>query len=388
MTIIDRLEIEHVVSECTTKRLPDILGNLFVTNNIEFDDIFMFNFQTDYKFYVNVFKCAAKYCVNKIEKGRVDEILQDVIFKIKCDGYTNSPYELGMVNRDYIACHFIEELLLYTFKVIDTVDFLDLVELLLRNEEIDPDVIKFILLKHTHLLDIRLLSELIRFQLYTPDDIIDFLIEKNKSVDYETIHSLVQDIFIDRDMFISFVYAVFNRFEIDTDTHKVRPYTRNKNEIQLLNDLRNHIHNMLYVDGDLEMYTMINNAYVYYLNKNNRTQSNLYNAYLLWIAGKENEVVDNFMNYGFEEPIDLYEEEVWHQFTFEAFIKDYIHQINDFGGYDLFVLLFNINRFKILHHNQMELIHIVLSELAETEEGYYIQGALDNKMYLFLNSTK
>ena len=391
----------HIITQMSTKKMAWELSQMFYTRE-EFnsDDIFFLRFQCPHKFYLDVFKHLYFFVIKQLDKGKIDEVLMGVFSKLIINEYPNKNDKNDYPNPDYIVSRFLESVLLYVMREYGNYNIAcQIITTVCASNDVNPSVIKEIVIRNRELLTLDIIRDVIRSEILVTDDIIDILVEMNKYYDNDTIDETIADLYFNKDLLLTFTRSVMRRFQITVDEHIlkngkiqikeiVRPIYRNSNEKELLLHLREYLSEIIYSSAELEMFEFISNTFTQYMADGNKYLSDLYNEYLQWLGSKDRDEnkSKNFHQYGFEEG-DFWYEEAYDELATNLFIKGYILEIDKLNDFDLFIRIFNVNRFKLFQYKNLIPISYRVSFASEYSE-WYVNNGLDIDMYLFLNPMK
>lgn len=391
----------RILTEMSTKKLAWELSQMFYSRD-EFnsDDLFFLRFQCPYKFYLDVFKHLYFFTIKQLDKGKIDEVLMSVFSKLIIDEYPLKNDKNEYPNPDYIVSRFLESVLLYVMREYGNYNIAcQIITTVCSSDDVNPNVIKEIIIRNRELLTLDIIRDVIRSEILISDDIIDILIEMNKYYDNDTIDDIISDLYFNKDLLLNFTKSVMRRFRIVVDEKTLKsgkiliketviPIYKNKNEKELLLHLREYLSEVIYSSAELEMFEFVTNAFTVYMADGNKLLSDLYNEYLHWLGSKERDEnkSKNFHQYGYEEGDFWYEDAYWELST-DLFIKGYILEIDKLTDFDLFIRIFNVNRFKLFQYKNLIPIAFRVSFASDYSE-WYVDNGLDINMYLFLNPNK
>ena len=392
MRIMDE-ELQHVICEMTTKNMYSDLAMLFITlPQMTLDDLFLLEHQISSKFYINVFKYLVTYSKKKIDNGSINSIVDDIIIKLEADSYSNiKEYPNGSVVRNSLIVGYLDNIIEHSYIKLPHMDFLILIDNIFYGKGIATDIMKTLLLKHKHINILNILSTVISKDYFSVSDLLDILVDRNKYADISSIESFINYMFVDREKMIELMYELMKRYKMilgdDGSSYKVTHISNNKSERELYDNIRRMLFNVIYGEADMDLYNFANGSYTRYAMEGDTKRQLLYNKYQLWCASPERYItrVKNFTNNSYEEPDDMFDDNEWSIFSKDVFVKQYIFDIEDTGGFNLFIKGFNVSRLKIFQFNNSEqIMHLVNRIQSNEDAGYFIKGS-DPKIYYFLD---
>ena len=390
--MVDREELEFIVSQMSYKNMYEDLAMMFVTQDyMTSNDIFIHDFFTKPEFYVEVFKSILNYAAYMIKNHRADEICRDIIMKLSCVSYETGLIVENQLNREAIVSEFIERLLL-TFQEFGTQQDLSIaMQLICDNENINPNVLKHILIHNRNLDSLDIFLSIMSSGYFNFQDTIDLLIHRNTYTDYTTIDDFLYRILIDENKVVPFMYAVMDRFILFQNPDgsiDVMHKSKDKNEIDLLNHLREFLFNYIFGVAETDLFTLVNSVYAQCQVENNIAMQMIYNKYQLWVTDMErfNSRVQNYTDHHYEEPVDMYDEQTWQQFRYNPYVVSYIADLETSTNFGVFIKCFNINRLRIFKDGNSELSKFIMEGLTYDEvTANYVMSGLDLNVYYFLD---
>lgn len=390
--MVEREELEYIISQMSGKNMSQDLAMLFITqDNVSCDDIFLRDFFTPPQFYVDVFKSILSYCVYMIKNYRSDEICRDVVMKLSCFSHQTELVVDKLVNKDAIISEFIEKLLLAFQEYGSQSDLSIAMGMICENTNIASSVVKHILINNRRLDSLDVFTNIISSGYFNYQDVIDLLIHRNTYTDYTTIDDFLYKILIDENEVIPFLYNVMERFTLFPNPDgsiTVYHKTKNKNEIDLLNHLREFLFNYIFGIAETDLFSLVNSIYAQYRDENNPAMQMVYNKYQLWVTDVErfNNRVANYIDHHYEEPIDMYTDEIWQEFRYNPNVISYIADLETSTNFGVFIKCFNIMRLRIFQDGNTELSRLIMENLTYDEvTANYVTAGLDLNVYYFLN---
>lgn len=391
----------HIITEMSTKKMAWELAQMFYSRE-EFtsDDLFYLRFQCPYKFYLEVFKHLYFLTIKKLDSGKIDDVLMNVFTKIYIDYYPNKTDKNDFVDPNYLVSRFLESVLVYVMKEYSNYNIVcQIITTVVSGNSVDSSVIKEIIIRNRELLTLDIIRDVVRSEILSSSDIIDILVEMHKYFDNDTIDEIISDIYFNKELLLKFTRAVMARFKISLDEIYERngnikakevifPKYKNKNEKELLIHLREFLTDIIYSSAEIEMFEFLNKALQGYLESGNIYLSDIFKDYIHWFSSSEREKVrsKNFYKYGYEEG-EVFSIDTINELAMDIFTKAYIIEIDKLSEFDIFLRVFNVNRFLIFQFkNYIPVAYRI--DFAYDYSSWYIDNGLDMDMYLFLNPKK
>ena len=390
--MVDREELEYIIAQMSHKNMSQDLAMFFITQDyVTVNDIFYHSFFTQPQFYVDVFKSILDYAVYMIKQYRSDEICRDILMKLSCFDYSTELVVNGRTNPDALVSELIEKMLMAFQEFGAPQDISIAVSIIQDNPNISSSVLKYILLHNRRLDSLDMFLNIMSSGYFNYQDTIDLLIHRNTYTDYTTIDDFLYRILLDTDAVIPFLYSVMQRFAIYTNqdgSMSVYHKSKDKNEIELLNHLREFLFNYIFGVAETDLFNCVNGIYAQAKNENNTAAQLIFNQYQLWVTDKErfNTRVANYTDHHYEEPVNMFDEQIWHDFRYNAYIINYITNLESSDNFMVFIKCFNINRLRIFKDGNSELAKLIMERLTKDENtANYVMAGLDLNVYYFLD---
>ena len=138
-------ELEHIITQFGIHNMYSDMAMLFITQDIQYEDIFRNSYVVPFSFYKKVFSYMWAYIVDKINKGQIDIVIRDIFMKLKCNEITNKKYDEAVINMDYFSGLIIKHTLLTLVKRADYNGVNFIIDILHVNPNINNRVIYQIL---------------------------------------------------------------------------------------------------------------------------------------------------------------------------------------------------------------------------------------------------
>lgn len=391
---INREELDHIISQFSGRNMYKDMAMLFITQDLNYDDIFLIDYSTNQNFYRNTFNYIYAYIINKIDRGQLDLAIRDVFSKLKCYNYLNKLFLEGIVLRDGFSSRLIENTMLHLLKDNSLDDLVFLIDTLMINPEINSDVIYKIIMKHPDMCHQYIISSLIASEHFGPDKILDMIVQRGKVVDRETLRELVLEIFNNKDMLLDFSRCVFANYTVFcnsiTSNGKMNVSIKSKSNgerREVLDNLRELLMEIMWIDAELEFYDFLTDAKAKHKNNKDIYYSGIYNTYIQWLGSKvrEQSAFGNMLWMGYEEDLGLMQISLdcLNDLSHDICNIRYITGVDNLSGYDLFIRVFNLNRFKMCHFNNTDTLKRRIPDM-EYANRVAVQMGIDLDFYIFL----
>lgn len=389
---IKREELDHILTQFSWKNLYEDMAMFFITQDMDFDDMFCKDWVVEPSFYKNVFRVIYAYVINKIDRGQYELAIRDVFLKIKCNRYDARVAIDGRINRDGLSILLIKKTLEYLVRDGDIDTANHFIDICMVNPNFNRDVMFGILKSAPDLCHQSILSNLISGEYLSIEDIYELIIMRAKVTPLSTIKDLVLEIFNNKEMLLGFASCVYKEYNIWIDTKgddkTIHLDNKSKGERkEIVDNLRDFMIEIIWIDAELEYYDFLNESKVAHRSCKNMYMAQIYDIYIRWFGSKSRE--ENFMsNYiwtGHEENCDeLYlNDQALGDISRDVCMLKYITDMGLLDGYDLFIRMFNINRFLISNYNNFGTIKRHIDNNIESNSPF-IWLAVDTSFYIFL----
>lgn len=390
---ISRSELDHIMSEFSRNNMYYDMAMFFITQDIDYDDVFSLDYNMPASFYKNVFSVIYKYVITKIDKGQMDNAIRDVFVKLRCYNYLTKPALKGIILRDCYSCRLIEFTLKYLVRDgdLDSANFL--IDNLMICPEVNNKVIYTMMLKNPELCHQHIISNMIDGEYLDIEQVFELILERAKVTPISTIKELILQIFNNREMLLHFAACVFHQYRIWIEPKSdkksvVHVDNKNKGErASIIDSIREFLIEIIWIDAELEYYDFLNESKVRHKSEKNIYLAGVYDTYIKWFGSKmrEQNSFKNMLWCGYEEDLGAMniDEECLRELSLDLCNLIYITDMEMLDGYDLFIRMFNLNRFKLGYHRNTATIRRRIISCMESNE-LYLSLAMDMDFYIFL----
>ena len=389
---ISREELEYIIDQLTIKNMPQDLAMFFITQDIDYDDIFYDEWRAPVKFYKMVFAYIFEYIKTKIDKGQIDSAVRDVFMKLPCYRYEKKLVINKTPCRDAFAVALVRGTLLHLYSNNDLDGINHIINVLLSGSDFNPTVIYEILRDEPELCHQYIISNLISGEYLNANQVFELLLERAKVTTMETIRQLILEIFNNKDMLLEFAAVVFSHYLIRTYKKDDKIVVDVKCDCG--GERREHIDNMrefmkeiIWIDAELEFFDFLEETKSRYAKIKDMYLAGIYDTYSRWFGSKyrEETALTNMLWNGYEEDLDRMslDIEAMNTVSRDALNIIYIGDGRLLDGYELFIKLFNLNRFMLsIHRNTFTIREIIMSNLEDNNLA--VNLAIDLSFYIFL----
>ena len=393
---ISREELNYIMRQFSWKNMSFDMSMFFITQDIDYDDVFLVDFMTDKQFYIDVFRHIWAWCKGKIDNGNIKAVCMDVILKLRCEDITDEMcYDTGWVRRDWFAHALIRQILQYMVVRFDPNEINTVIDHIIVNEGVDRRCLLPILLSDPQLCQDVILENIIRQEYLDTDDILMLILERGKVLDDDTIRGLILGVFYNQTMLLDLAYSCMKYYDISWSVNNdcinadVINRITDEETKHVLDVIRGMISDIVYVEAEYDFYDFLEDCRLTYLSIGDNHRSGLYLIYQRWMVSdtREKNQIPNLLELSYE---DLESETGFDINNFDTIMSDikmleYLKMVESMDGFELFKRMFNINRFKLCQYGRVGMIaDKVTSAANDYMNTRMIQMACDINFYLFL----
>lgn len=393
---IPREELEYIMRQFSYKNMSFDMCMFFITQDIDYDDIFLTDYVTEKEFYIEVFRHIWAWCMNKINNGNIKQLCMDVILKLRCENINEEmAYPNGAINRDWFAYALLKQIMQYMVVRFDPEAINTVIDHIVVNEGVDRRCLLPILLSDSQLCQDAILENIIRQEYLDTDDILKLIIERGKVIDDDTIRGLVLGVFYNQTMLLDLANSCMKYYDISWSINE-NDITANVENLIIdpeirhtVDVIRGMIMDIVYVEAEYDFYDFLESCRLEYMTVGDNHRSGLYAAYQRWMISDKRETnsIPNYLELQYE---DSQADTLFNSNNMDTIMSDvrmlqYIIMTESLDGFDLFKRVFNLNRFYLCQYGRTELIGDKVTEAATDQRNIsMIQMATDPKFYLFL----
>ena len=389
-------EVKHIMREFYRLNMTRDAAMMFITQlDVSLDDLMMYEYKNK-KYHKAVWQYITEYTIDKINNGKYESIINDIIPKLEISEYRANGKEY--YDRDYLICSY---LLIVFSKLIEEgmFDMYSFTLSLLQIQGIDNTILANIIINDYRLLSPQLIMNYLDLGLLDPVIFCKILISNKDSYDTFWIEKLVE-IYMSENTRILELFIYLNEVIEYKAVRKKNSYefikvtncnTKDKKTFEYIMGI---VCKRIVIDANIMHLTKINNAIETYREEKERNIAilNSYRDYLDWFISimeniKSEELLSNYINEGGEEGTD-FPDEFYQNFRYEVLHMNDIGSIVELEDYEFFLRMFNMNRFKIYSFLNEELVEKTLSKLSSDDERLILaEIALLEETYIALNLT-
>lgn len=380
--LISREEKTHILKEFISKNMYKDLAYFFITqDDIEMNDIFIFENFIDKEFYINVFKEIFLYFINTIEnRSSVNfDAFRRTISKFDFTHYIKgtdliTPREVKENVRSYVCSSYIETVIKYLtdLRLDDSLNIF--ISELYNNKYIPGEyIISNIICDDRFEFNFKTIEYCIHNSLISIEEFVDtFYIYKSR-YDDDFLNNQLFELFYDKNNMLILLKILFNKYYIHEDkTGKiVMEYACLYSSLEqykgveyirkfLMDILKNDIERDLFFD-------FIEKGRNHFIACSDKVRAIIYDKLFNWYADNldSDKFSENFLN---KKYVDTYEE---FPLSHEDILKmmsdvntlNYLSNYEEFDTYNSFIRMINISRFKFFSYRRSGGINSMISRV-------------------------
>lgn len=393
---ISREELDYIMRQFSYKNMSFDMSMFFITQDIDYDDVFLTDYVTDKQFYIDVFKHIWAWCMKKINDGNIKQMCMDVVLKLRCQDLTDEMcYDTGYVRRDWFAYALIKQILSYMVVRFDPEAINTVIDHIMVNEGVDRRCLLPILLSDAQLCQDVILENIIRQEYLNTDEILRLIIERGKVIDDDTIRGLVLGVFYNQTMLLDLAESCMrfydinwkiNENDIDVNCNCILVDEETKHVVETI---RGMISDIVYVEAEYDFYDFLEACRLEYLQSGDNYRSGLYTIYQRWMISEKREQcqIPNMLELSYEDnPCETgFDVNNFDTLMSDVKMLEYIISTESMDGFDLFKRVFNLNRFYVCQYGRAGLISEKITQaVTDSVNLQMLKLATDMKLYLFL----
>ena len=385
-------EIEHIIKEFITKNMAKDLAMLFITqDDIEYDDFKYFTWDNKYKktFY-DFFDYLNAYICEFIAKEKFDNII-NILYKLPLYSYKPIEDKYG-IDNDYICTKIFNNIISILCNDISTYRFEELFSFLAMKNE---DLCKGFILCNWRLLNEEHMRVILLAEWLNPNDWIQVILQQyRRTGDINLIPRIIDSCIVDTYYMIPLVDNIFNRYRFSTSiiNNKAKvvydiPLTDNSRMKRAIEMMRSYLCSKIQSDADFEIYNFLETSRLRYLESRDILRASIYDSIVKYLFGGNNTKnrIKDMIIYG-QEDMSMIVDDVT-QFTIanDMLIGEYLYNAKELSPYDMFIRIYNINRFQFLRRGCTDFINEYFNMNNTYESAIIIKLATSQDFWLCCN---
>lgn len=355
---IDPEELDHVLQQFTFKNFSNDMALFFMTQNVDYNDLFKYSSTSNSKFYKDVFTYMLAFMVDKANTGRFSEWIWNITSKMYWTTYrTDNVYPF----EDYYTSVFFRDMFKYLLQkgmdilVITTIDALS------NNPEVDPKCIVDLIVFNKEFRTRSIITYMMQVDRLSSSDILNLiLLEYDRSKNPDTLMILMEEYALTKDYYIDLLdtlkdmYTVVMNEEHNKRYVHIAPVVKSKYN-KALDLVKTSITRVINQDADLDIYQKLDEAALTHEMNHDIRRANLYRSIKDWLVSEEryNTRQASLIWFGYEDNNLVLSEDEYKLIASDILMNEYMHDDRYLSAYEIFLRVYNLNKFRFLQSEQM-----------------------------------
>ena len=355
---IDPEELDHVLQQFTFKNFSDDMALFFMTQNVDYNDLFKYSSTSNSKFYKDVFTYMLAFMVDKANTGRFSEWIWNITSKMYWTTYrTDNEYPF----EDYYTSVFFKDMFKYLLQkgmdilVITTIDALS------NNPEVDPKCIVDLIVFNKEFRTRSIITYMMQVDRLSSSDILNLiLLEYDRSKNPDTLMILMEEYALTKDYYIDLLdtlkdmYTVVMNEEHNKRYVHIAPVVKSKYN-KALDLVKTSITRVINQDADLDIYQKLDEAALTHEMNHDIRRANLYRSIKDWLVSEEryNTRQASLIWFGYEDNNLVLSEDEYKLIASDILMNEYMRDDRYLSAYEIFLRVYNLNKFRFLQSEQM-----------------------------------
>ena len=355
---IDPEELDHVLQQFTFKNFSDDMALFFMTQNVDYNDLFKYSSTSNSKFYKDVFTYMLAFMVDKANTGRFSEWIWNITSKMYWTTYrTDNVYPF----EDYYTSVFFKDMFKYLLQkgmdilVITTIDALS------NNPEVDPKCIVDLIVFNKEFRTRSIITYMMQVDRLSSSDILNLiLLEYDRSKNPDTLMILMEEYALTKDYYIDLLdtlkdmYTVVMNEEHNKRYVHIAPVVKSKYN-KALDLVKTSITRVINQDADLDIYQKLDEAALTHEMNHDIRRANLYRSIKDWLVSEEryNTRQASLIWFGYEDNNLVLSEDEYKLIASDILMNEYMRDDRYLSAYEIFLRVYNLNKFRFLQSEQM-----------------------------------
>ena len=386
---IDPEELDHVLQQFTFKNFSNDMALFFMTQNVDYNDLFKYSSTSNSKFYKDVFTYMLAFMVDKANTGRFSEWIWNITSKMYWTTYrTDNVYPF----EDYYTSVFFKDMFKYLLQkgmdilVITTIDAIS------NNPEVDPKCIVDLIVFNKEFRTRSIITYMMQVDRLSSSDILNLiLLEYDRSKNPDTLMILMEEYALTKDYYIDLLdtlkdmYTVVMNEEHNKRYVHIAPVVKSKYN-KALDLVKTSITRVINQDADLDIYQKLDEAALTHEMNHDIRRANLYRSIKDWLVSEEryNTRQASLIWFGYEDNDLVLSEDEYKLIASDILMNEYMRDDRYLSAYEIFLRVYNLNRFRFLQSEQMYTLRDeLISKLYRN--GYPVYMALREDIKYLIN---
>ena len=382
-------ELDHILQQFTFKDFSKDMAMFFITQDVDYNDLFKYSTMNNSKFYKSVFTYILAFMVERAKTGRFTEHIWDITSKMYWTTYrtdNNYPFE------DYYTTVFFRDMFKYFIANNMEILIIMTIDALSSNPNIDPKCIVDLIVYTKEFRTRGIITYMMQVDRLSSTDILNLiLLEYDRSKNPDTLMMLMEEFALTKDYYVNLLdtlkemYVVVMNEENDKRYVYIEPKISSKYN-KALELVRTSISTVVNQDADLEIYQKLDEFALTYEMNHDIRRANLYKYIKEWIVSEERKESRqaSLIWYGYEDNNISLTDEDFKLIAMDILANEYMRDDQYLSPYEMFIRVYNLNRFRFLQSEQMYTLRDELISKLE-RSGYPVYMALREDIKYLIN---
>ena len=382
-------ELDHILQQFTFKDFSKDMAMFFITQDVDYNDLFKYSTMNNSKFYKSVFAYILAFIIERAKTGRFTEHIWDITSKMYWTTYrtdNNYPFE------DYYTTVFFRDMFKYFIANNMEILIIMTIDALSSNPNIDPKCIVDLIVYTKEFRTRGIITYMMQVDRLSSTDILNLiLLEYDRSKNPDTLMMLMEEFALTKDYYVNLLdtlkemYVVVMNEENDKRYVYIEPKISSKYN-KALELVRTSISTVINQDADLEIYQKLDEFALTYEMNHDIRRANLYKYIKEWIVSEERRESRqaSLIWYGYEDNNISLTDEDFKLIAMDILANEYMRDDQYLSPYEMFIRVYNLNRFRFLQSEQMYTLRDELISKLE-RSGYPVYMALREDIKYLIN---
>lgn len=382
-------ELDHILQQFTFKDFSKDMAMFFITQDVDYNDLFKYSTMNNSKFYKSVFTYILAFMIERAKTGRFTEHIWDITSKMYWTTYrtdNNYPFE------DYYTTVFFRDMFKYFIANNMEILIIMTIDALSSNPNVDPKCIVDLIVYTKEFRTRGIITYMMQVDRLSSIDILNLiLLEYDRSKNPDTLMMLMEEFALTKDYYVNLLdtlkemYVVVMNEENDKRYVYIEPKISSKYN-KALELVRTSISTVINQDADLEIYQKLDEFALTYEMNHDIRRANLYKYIKEWIVSEERKESRqaSLIWYGYEDNNISLTDEDFKLIAMDILANEYMRDDQYLSPYELFIRVYNLNRFRFLQSEQMYTLRDELISKLE-RSGYPVYMALREDIKYLIN---
>ena len=382
-------ELDHILQQFTFKDFSKDMAMFFITQDVDYNDLFKYSTMNNSKFYKSVFTYILAFMIERAKTGRFTEHIWDITSKMYWTTYrtdNNYPFE------DYYTTVLFRDMFKYFIANNMEILIIMTIDALSSNPNIDPKCIVDLIVYTKEFRTRGIITYMMQVDRLSSTDILNLiLLEYDRSKNPDTLMMLMEEFALTKDYYVNLLdtlkemYVVVMNEENDKRYVYIEPKISSKYN-KALELVRTSISTVINQDADLEIYQKLDEFALTYEMNHDIRRANLYKYIKEWIVSEERRESRqaSLIWYGYEDNNISLTDEDFKLIAMDILANEYMRDDQYLSPYEMFIRVYNLNRFRFLQSEQMYTLRDELISKLE-RSGYPVYMALREDIKYLIN---